>query len=84
MAMPRGRRGGDGDGSSARDDTNDGEAARRQETAEQQQDQAMERQRSQPSPGEETVRREQGGHDRPVGGDHRPHPRPKPDADSSP
>jgi|GEM_PF-1375334 len=62
--------------------TDDKSSQRKQEITEQQQDQALEKHRSQPTPGEEEARREQGGHDRPVGGDHRPHDRPKPDADS--
>ena len=51
----------------------------RQESAERRQDAAMQQERSRPTAEEEAVRREQGGHDRPVGGDHRPHPRPEPD-----
>ncbi|UNK59184.1 hypothetical protein MNQ95_01930 [Pseudoxanthomonas daejeonensis] len=62
----------------------------RQETSEQRQDGALEDHRRQPSASETQVRREQGGHDRPVGGDQKPHPRPqatpqdgkKPDAQS--
>lgn len=48
-----------------------------QETAEERQDRALERQRGNPSQAEEQVRREQGGHDRPVGADQKPHPRPQ-------
>jgi hypothetical protein len=48
-----------------------------QETAEQRQDRALEQQRGNPSDAEEQVRREQGGHDRPVGADQKPHPRPQ-------
>ncbi|MBO9715968.1 MAG: hypothetical protein J7507_03970 [Pseudoxanthomonas sp.] len=50
----------------------------RQETIEQRQDDAMQRRRGNPSVEEAQVRREQGGHDRPVGSDHVPHPRPQP------
>ena len=53
------------------------EADARQDTAQQQEKQALEQHRRQPSPSEEQVRREQGGHDRPVGGDQVPHRRPQ-------
>jgi hypothetical protein len=49
-----------------------------QETTGQRQDATMQRQRANPSAEEAQVRREQGGHDRPVGADHKPHPRPQP------
>ncbi|UWX03662.1 hypothetical protein H1235_12620 [Pseudoxanthomonas sp. NC8] len=49
-----------------------------QETAEQRQNEAMQRHRGNPTAEEAQVRREQGGHDRPVGSDHVPHPRPQP------
>ena len=49
-----------------------------QETTDPRQDQALERERADPSAEEAQVRREQGGHDRPVGADGRPHPRPEP------
>lgn len=48
-----------------------------QETAEQRQDDALERHRANPSESETRLRREQGGHDRPVGADQKPHPRPQ-------
>lgn len=48
-----------------------------QEAAEQRQRGALEQHRAQPSAQETQVRREQGGHDRPVGGDHVPHRRPE-------
>ena len=49
-----------------------------QEATEQRQDAAMQRRRADPSAEEAQVRREQGGHDRPVGSDHVPHRRPEP------
>jgi hypothetical protein len=49
----------------------------RQDTAEQRQGEALEDRRRHPSAEEAQVRREQGGHDRPVGPDHKPHPRPQ-------
>jgi hypothetical protein len=49
-----------------------------QDAAEQRQKEALEQHRAKPSAQESQVRREQGGHDRPVGGDHVPHPRPEP------
>jgi hypothetical protein len=66
-----------------KDDEADADAGRtgqqaRQETAEQRQDAAMQQRRADPSPEEAQVRREQGGHDRPVGSDHKPRPRPQP------
>ena len=58
------------------------EADARQDTAQQQEKQALEQHRRQPSPSEEQVRREQGGHDRPVGGDHVPQRRPQADPEA--
>ena len=58
------------------------DADARQDTAQQQEKQALEQHRRQPSPSEEQVRREQGGHDRPVGGDHVPQRRPQADPEA--
>ena len=58
------------------------DADARQDTAQQQEKQALEQHRRQPSPSEEQVRREQGGHDRPVGGDHAPQRRPQADPEA--
>jgi hypothetical protein len=46
-----------------------------QEQVQQRQEDRLEQKRRLPGTQEERVRRDQGGHDRPVGNDHRPHPR---------
>jgi hypothetical protein len=66
-----------GAGADSADTGRSGQQAQ-QETTEQRQDEAMQRHRANPSAEEAQVRREQGGHDRPVGSDHKPHPRPQP------
>ena len=58
------------------------EQALAQETAQQRQQQDLQQHRRQPGEREEQVRREQGGHDRPVGNDHRPHRRAETEAGS--
>ena len=57
------------------EDRSDQEA--QQDTAQQRQREALEQHRGNPSENETQVRREQGGHDRPVGADGKPHPRPQ-------
>jgi hypothetical protein len=76
MATEKPVRTGQKEGTGADTDRTDQQA--RQETVEQRQDAAMQQRRADPSPEEAQVRREQGGHDRPVGSDHVPHPRPRP------
>lgn len=78
MAIDKGTRTGPKDAAPGQPHGRTGQEVR-QDTAEQRQNDALEEHRGNPSAGETQVRREQGGHDRPVGADHKPHPRPTPE-----
>jgi hypothetical protein len=56
-------------------DAKERDEALEQEGIEQRQRDALQQNRRLPDQNEEDVRRRQGGHDRPVENDHRPHPR---------